>query len=64
MEAAYSVYLWKDMVEKAKSFDVREGPGRRGRHDASTRPEGLVTIDGENQHITKTARSARSAPTA
>ncbi|MBC2639524.1 MULTISPECIES: urea ABC transporter substrate-binding protein [unclassified Rhodococcus (in: high G+C Gram-positive bacteria)] len=56
MEAAYtSVYLWKNTVEKAKSFateDVQDNA------DGVTfaAPEGLVTIDGSNHHITKTAR--------
>lgn len=56
MEAAYvSVYLWKNTVEKAKSFDVKAIQDNAGgvTFDA---PEGLVTIDGENNHITKTAR--------
>jgi urea transport system substrate-binding protein len=56
MEAAYvSVYLWKNTVEKAQSFDVSAIQENAGgvTFDA---PEGLVTIDGENNHITKTAR--------
>jgi urea transport system substrate-binding protein len=56
MEAAYvSVYLWKNTVEKAKSFEVSAIQQNAGgvTFDA---PEGLVTIDGENNHITKTAR--------
>ena len=56
MEAAYvSVYLWKNTVEKAESFavpDVQEAAGGV-EFDA---PEGLVQIDGDNNHITKTAR--------
>ena len=56
MEAAYvSVYLWKNTVEKAESFavpDVQEAAGG-AEFDA---PEGLVQIDGDNNHITKTAR--------
>ncbi|MDY6997257.1 MAG: urea ABC transporter substrate-binding protein [Actinomycetota bacterium] len=56
MEAAYvSVYLWKNTVEKAESFavgDVQEAAGGV-QFDA---PEGLVQIDGDNNHITKTAR--------
>jgi urea transport system substrate-binding protein len=56
MEAAYtSVFLWKNTVEKAGSFgvkDVREASDGVS-FDA---PEGTVTIDGENHHITKTAR--------
>ena len=34
MEAAYtSLYLWKNMVEKANSFDVPRRPGQRRRRD-------------------------------
>ncbi|MFI1918893.1 urea ABC transporter substrate-binding protein [Nocardia sp. NPDC020380] len=56
MEAAYtSVFLWKNMVEKAKSFAVADIQKNCGgvSYDA---PEGLVTVDGDNHHITKTAR--------
>lgn len=56
MEAAYvSVHLWKNTVEKANSFAVPDIQKAAGgvTYDA---PEGLVTIDGENNHITKTAR--------
>jgi urea transport system substrate-binding protein len=56
MEAAYvSVYLWKAMVEKAKSFDVAKirAVSNGITFDA---PEGTVTIDGPSQHIFKTAR--------
>jgi urea transport system substrate-binding protein len=62
MEAAYvSVYLWKNTVEKAKSFDVKAIQDNAGgvTFDA---PEGLVTIDGENHHITKTARIGEIHP--
>jgi len=48
MEAAYvSVYLWKNTVEKAKSFDVKAIQDNAGgvTFDA---PEGLVTLDGES----------------
>ncbi|SLF24406.1 urea ABC transporter substrate-binding protein [Mycobacteroides abscessus] len=62
MEAAYvAVYLWKNTVEKAKSFatdDVRKASGGVT-FDA---PEGLVTIDGENQHVYKTARIGEIGP--
>jgi urea transport system substrate-binding protein len=55
MEAAYtSLFLWKAMVEKAKSFapdDVTKAADGVS-HDA---PEGTVTVDGENHHIAKTA---------
>lgn len=56
MEAAYtSVYLWKNTVEKANSFATKD---IQDNADGVTfaAPEGLVTIDGSNHHITKTAR--------
>lgn len=56
MEAAYtSLYLWKEMVEKADSFDVNaiKEVADGTSFDA---PEGTVVIDGENQHISKTPR--------
>jgi urea transport system substrate-binding protein len=56
MEAAYvSVYLWKSTVEKAQSFDVKAIQDNAGGVSFDA-PEGTVTIDGENHHITKTAR--------
>ena len=56
MEAAYtSVYLWKNTVEKAKSFGVTEVQNAAGGVSYEA-PEGLVTIDGSNNHVTKTAR--------
>ncbi len=62
MEAAYvSVYLWKNTVEKANAFDTKAIQDNAGgvTFDA---PEGLVTIDGENHHITKTARIGEIHP--
>lgn len=62
MEAAYtSVYLWKNTVEKAGAFDTKSIQDNAGgvTFDA---PEGLVTIDGENHHITKTARIGEIRP--
>lgn len=56
MEAAYtSLYLWKAMAEKAGSFDVDKIQAAAGgvTFDA---PEGKVTVNGENNHITKTPR--------
>ncbi len=56
MEAAYtSLYLWKAMAEKAGSFDVSK---IQAAADGVTfeAPEGLVTVDGTNHHITKTPR--------
>lgn len=55
MEAAYvSLYLWKLMVEKAKSFAVKDVVAAA---DGITfdAPEGKVVVDGENHHISKTA---------
>jgi urea transport system substrate-binding protein len=62
MEAAYvSVYLWKATVEKAKSFAVKD---IQDNSDGVTfeAPEGTVTIDGSNHHITKTARIGEIHP--
>ncbi|MCX4098874.1 urea ABC transporter substrate-binding protein [Nocardia sp. alder85J] len=62
MEAAYtSVYLWKNMVEKAKSFAVAD---IQKAADGVTfdAPEGLVTVNGSNHHITKTARIGEIHP--
>lgn len=56
MEAAYtSVFLWKNTVEKAQSFDTDKV---RAAADGVSfdAPEGTVTIVGKNQHVTKTAR--------
>jgi urea transport system substrate-binding protein len=55
MEAAYtSLYLWREMVEKAESFavaDVQEAADGVT-YDA---PEGTVVVDGDNHHISKTS---------
>lgn len=62
MEAAYlSVYLWKNTVEKAQSFDVKAIQDNAGGVSFNA-PEGLVTIDGDNNHITKTARIGEIRP--
>ncbi|MGH9279953.1 MAG: transporter substrate-binding protein, partial [Acidimicrobiales bacterium] len=56
IEAGYvAVYLWKAAVEKAGTTEVEAVKKAAGgiTFDA---PEGKVTIDGENQHIYKTAR--------
>lgn len=56
IEAGYvSVYLWAAMAEKAKSIDPEK---IKAVADGTTfkAPEGLVTVNGENHHITKTAR--------
>jgi urea transport system substrate-binding protein len=56
MEAAYiSVYLWKEMVEKAGSFDVAKVKKASGGIELAA-PEGKVTVDGATQHVYKTAR--------
>ncbi|GAA1750027.1 urea ABC transporter substrate-binding protein [Nostocoides vanveenii] len=55
MEAAYtSLYLWKNTVEKAKSFAVADVQKAAGGVSVDA-PEGKVTINGENHHIAKTA---------
>jgi urea transport system substrate-binding protein len=54
MEAAYtSLYLYKNTVEKAKSFDVDDVNAASGGVSFDA-PEGTVTINGENHHIAKT----------
>ncbi len=56
MEAAYtSVYVWKESVEAAESFDVADVQEAAG-GVAVDAPEGTVTVDGENNHLVKTAR--------
>ena len=56
MEAAYiSVYLWKEMVEKAGSFDVAKVKAAADGIILDA-PEGKVTVDGATQHVYKTAR--------
>jgi urea transport system substrate-binding protein len=55
MEAAYtSLYLYKNLVEKADSFDVDKiNASADGVSFAA--PEGEVVINGENHHIAKTS---------
>jgi urea transport system substrate-binding protein len=49
------VYLWKMAVEKAKSTDVAAvKTAAKGIEFAA--PEGMVTVDGDNQHTFKTVR--------
>ncbi|MGQ7890156.1 urea ABC transporter substrate-binding protein [Paenibacillus sp. WC2504] len=56
IEAGYTaVYLWAEAVKKAGSFDV-EKVKAAAKGIQWNSPEGKVTIDGENQHISKTAR--------
>lgn len=62
MESAYTaVQLWKATVEKANSFAV---PDIQQAADGVTvtTPEGSVTIDGDNHHVTKTARVGKVSP--
>ena len=55
MEAAYaSLYLWKNTVEKAKSFAVADVQAAAGGVSFDA-PEGKITINGDNHHIAKTA---------
>jgi urea transport system substrate-binding protein len=56
IEAGYvNVYLWAKMAEKAGSVDPEK---IKAAADGVTfdAPEGKVTVNGENHHITKTAR--------
>jgi len=54
MEAAYtSLYLYKNMVEKAKSFCV-DAVNEASDGVTFAAPEGEVTVNGENHHIAKT----------
>jgi urea transport system substrate-binding protein len=56
MEAGYNaVYLWAAAVTKAGSTDVDAVKAAAGGIQFAA-PEGLVTIDGDNQHVYKTAR--------
>jgi len=62
MEAAYtSLFLWKEMVEKARSFQTDDV---RNAADGVSygAPEGTVTVNGENHHIAKTALIGKVAP--
>jgi len=55
MEAAYtSLYLYKNLVEAADSFDV-DDINESADGVSFDAPEGTVTIDGGNHHIAKTA---------
>jgi urea transport system substrate-binding protein len=57
-EAAYiGVYLWKAAVEKAGSFEVADVLAAIKTGAISFQaPEGLVVIDGGNQHLSKPVR--------
>lgn len=54
MEAAYtSLYLYKEMVEKAESFCV-DAVNAASDGVTFAAPEGTVTVNGDNHHIAKT----------
>ncbi|MEV2276905.1 urea ABC transporter substrate-binding protein [Nocardiopsis sp. NPDC049922] len=56
MQSAYNaVYLWRAAVEEADSFEV---DAVRAALDGITvqAPEGTITLDGDTQHVIKTAR--------
>ena len=56
IEAGYiGVYLWAAAVEKAGSIEV-DAVREAAKGITFEAPEGLVTINGENQHISKTVR--------
>jgi len=62
MEAAYcGVALWARAVSEAGSAEV--GPVRRAlRRQSMNAPEGIISIDPENQHAWKTVRIGRVEP--
>ena len=56
IEAAYiAVYMWAAACEKAESFDV-EAVRVASKGLSFSAPEGIVTIDGGNQHLYKQVR--------
>lgn len=61
MEAAYiSLYLYKELVEKAGSFDVDAvNAAAKAGGISFDAPEGTVTLDGENHHISKVGHIGR-----
>jgi urea transport system substrate-binding protein len=62
IEAGYnSVYIWAAAVEKAKSFDVDKVKEAAKGLELDT-PEGTITVDDSNQHISKTARIGEINP--
>jgi urea transport system substrate-binding protein len=62
IEAGYvGVHLWAAAVEKAGSTDVAKVKAA-SKGLTFNAPEGKVTIDGENQHIYKTARIGQLQP--
>ena len=64
MEAAYdSLYLYKAMVEKAKSFDVDKVVAASPGIELKIAPEGYVKLD-ENHHLWSKSRIAMGMPDA
>ena len=62
IEAGYiGVYLWAAAVEKAGTTDV-EAVKEAAKGISLDLPEGKVTIDGENQHVSKTVRIGEVLP--
>lgn len=61
MEAAYiSLYLYKALVEKAGSFEVDDVNAAAAEGGISIdAPEGTVTLDGDNHHISKEGHIGR-----
>lgn len=56
VEAAYiAVYLWAAACERAGSFDI-ESVRIAAKHISYIAPEGMVNIDGSNQHLYKSVR--------
>lgn len=62
IEAAYiNVYLWAKAVEKAGTTDV-DAVREAAAGITFDAPEGMVRIDGENQHISKSVRIGQVQP--
>jgi len=62
IEAGYiAVYLWAAAVEKAGTTDV-DAVRKAAAGISFVAPEGIVTVNGENQHISKTVRIGRVLP--
>ena len=62
MEAGYNaVYLWAAAVQKAGTTEV-EAVKAAAKGISLDLPEGKVTIDGDNQHVFKTARIGEVQP--
>jgi urea transport system substrate-binding protein len=62
MEAGYNaVYLWAAAVQKAGTTEV-EAVKTAAKGISLDLPEGKVTIDGDNQHVFKTARIGEVQP--